>query len=107
MENNEEYSDIKRTKYALKQKMDKIGKIYEMKGVDTKCESTFFTMKFHLSGTVHLTFKDQKLLDELNYRAALYKKWIRPTEYDERKARRNGEKRTPKSRRLKTQQTLF
>ena len=40
-------------------------------------ETEFFMGKSYLKGTVHLTFKDQALLDKFNIAAAQHKKWIK------------------------------
>lgn len=43
-------------------------------------ESTFFKIKIHKKGTVHLVFKEQWLLDELNIVACRAKGWLRDKE---------------------------
>lgn len=43
---------------------------------DEPLESTFFKIRLHKKGTVHLTFKDLDLLDKFNYEAARVKKWL-------------------------------
>lgn len=41
-----------------------------------KGESEFFTFRYYIKGTVHLTFKDQTLLDRFNITASENKNWI-------------------------------
>lgn len=41
-----------------------------------KFDSYFFEMKIFKKGTLHLDFKDKKLLDRFNVMAAEGKKWI-------------------------------
>ena len=41
-----------------------------------KGESEFFTFRYYMKGTVHLTFKDQTLLDRFNITASENKNWI-------------------------------
>ena len=43
---------------------------------NTEIESTYFKMKMFKKGTLHAIFKDQKLLNEFNLRAAKGKNWI-------------------------------
>ena len=43
---------------------------------DNQCESTFFDIKFHKSGTLHLVFKDKDLCAEFNQRACAGRNWI-------------------------------
>jgi len=45
-------------------------------GWDVEVESEFFTIRYYKKGTVHLKFKDDKLLLEFNMCAAKSKKWL-------------------------------
>lgn len=56
---------------------------------DNTCESHFFHLKFHKSGTLHLTFKSEKLWEEFNLRACAGKNFLPPNERQayERRAR--------------------
>ena len=40
------------------------------------CESMFFKMRIYKKGTLHLDFKDLKLLEDFNRAVAKGKKWI-------------------------------
>jgi hypothetical protein len=51
-------------------------------------ESEFFTMKFYLKGTVHFTFKSQKVWADFNLTATKGKNWLRPEQ--ERKWRQTN-----------------
>ncbi|WP_419871039.1 DUF4942 domain-containing protein [Chryseobacterium sp. CT-SW4] len=61
---------------ALEQKFERIGTVRTGESFDKECESTFFKIKFHKKGTIHLEFKDKELWDEFNYQACLGKNWI-------------------------------
>lgn len=66
---------------ALKEQFDAIGSLTKPAGkFDNKCESTFFKMKFYMTGTVHLEWKDQKILDRFNRLACEGKGWLKPAE---------------------------
>ena len=47
---------------------------------DTYCESTFFKMRFFMKGTIHLTFKSEKLHDRFNLFVARKRGWL--SEYE-------------------------
>lgn len=40
------------------------------------CESTFFYIRYYLKGTVHLTFRSEKLYEQFNLAAAKGKNWL-------------------------------
>jgi hypothetical protein len=65
---------------ALTIRFKQIGKIFPGDKFDNKCQSTFFDIKFWKKGTVHLTFRDEKLWDEFNMRACAGKNWLPETE---------------------------
>jgi hypothetical protein len=50
--------------------------VCETKQWNQPCESTFFEIKYHKKGTVHLIWKDQELLDRFNAAAAKGKNWL-------------------------------
>jgi len=56
-----------------------------------KTESTFFDIRFYKKGTVHLTFKDEKLWKEFNMRACAWKNWLPESEMDEWKKSKQKE----------------
>lgn len=45
-----------------------------------KYETEFFFFRAYLKGTVHLEFKDKKLLEAFNIRVALKRNWLPPEE---------------------------
>lgn len=47
-----------------------------------KTESTFFEIRYFLKWTVHLIWKDKKLMDEFNMRACAGKNWLPESEKD-------------------------
>lgn len=61
---------------ALERKFNEIGKVRTGEKYDNVCFSTFFKIKFHKKGTIHLEFLDKKLWEEFNYRACLGKNWL-------------------------------
>jgi uncharacterized protein YjcR len=64
-------------------------------------------MRFYIAGTIHLTWKDEKIREMFNIRAAKLKNWLPEREWDSWKAKHNrGEKRTPKSHQIE-QTSLF
>jgi len=64
-----------------------------LKAFENNCdaESEFFTMKYYLKGTLHLTFKDLRLLNEFNMRACDGKQWLPQAEKDEWKKSKQKE----------------
>lgn len=53
-------------KEALNNKFNELGKVYIGEKFDNAAETPYFHLKFWKKGTLHITFKDQKVLDELN-----------------------------------------
>ena len=51
---------------ALNDKFDKLGDIYVGEKYDNTTETYYFNLKFWKKGTLHIMFKDQEILDELN-----------------------------------------
>lgn len=74
-------NDIIHIRTALEQKFNEIGKVRTGDTFDTKCESTFFEIRFYKKGTIHLKFKDEWLWNEFNYRACKGKNWLPADEY--------------------------
>jgi len=100
------YGAIDTVEGVLHNKFREIGKVFKGPFPKWECESEFFKLRFYLRGTIHVTFKDHKLWEEFNIRATKLKNWLPHKEYDEWKAKRNGETRAPKSHRIE-QTTLF
>jgi hypothetical protein len=73
------YINAKRTEHtltiteALKRHFSFLGSVRTGESFDKKCSSTYFDIKFFKKGTLHLTFRDEYLWREFNYRAAKYK----------------------------------
>ena len=53
-------------KVALRRQFDELGKVYIGEKFNNKCETPYFHLKFWKKGTLHIIFKDEKLLSELN-----------------------------------------
>ncbi len=53
-------------KDALRNCFDRLGKIHIGEKFENTCETPYFRLKFFKKGTLHITFKDQKILDKLN-----------------------------------------
>ena len=51
---------------ALRDKFQKLGKVYIGEKFDNTVETPYFNLKFWKKGTLHIIFKDKKVLDELN-----------------------------------------
>lgn len=101
---NHEYSDIDKVlsylsgisvyqtiDSAMKVQFQRIGKIRTGDKFDNTCESTFFKIRFHKSGTVHLYFKDKKLWDLFNMTVCAGKNWLpgsEKTKWEEEKRKR-------------------
>jgi hypothetical protein len=51
---------------ALGDKFDQIGRIGKGAAFDNEAETPYFHIRFFKKGTLHITFKDQTILDELN-----------------------------------------
>lgn len=64
------------THNALYNKFRIVGDVYTGDSFDGTTESEFFDIKFFLKGTLHLTFKDEKLWQEFNQRVAKGKGWL-------------------------------
>jgi hypothetical protein len=60
---------------------------------DNTCESTFFEIKFFKKGTVHLTFKDEKVWEQFNLAACAGKNWLPESEM--RSYRQQGREQEP------------
>ncbi|MCT2409979.1 DUF4942 domain-containing protein [Chryseobacterium antibioticum] len=69
-------NEITSISMALEDKFNLIGKVRTGDTFEKECHSTFFRIKFHKKGTIHLEFKDKELWDEFNYQACLGKNWI-------------------------------
>jgi len=63
---------------ALDSKLTKIGTIKIGDKFDNTCFSTYFDIKFWKKGTLHLTFRSEKLWEQFNIRACWQKQWLRP-----------------------------
>lgn len=74
--------DIVTIRDAMHLQFDRIGKIYPGDRFDNTCESEFFNIKFFKKGTVHLQFKDEKLWEQFNIKAAKGKNWL-PENYEQ------------------------
>lgn len=61
---------------AVYSKFQEIGYIRTGENFDNTGESEFFTFKFWKKGTLHITFKDEKLWQEFNMRACANKNWL-------------------------------
>lgn len=61
---------------ALEQTFNRLGNVRTGEKYNNVCYSTFFRIKFHKKGTIHLEFLDEKLWNEFNYRACLGKNWL-------------------------------
>lgn len=84
---------------ALDRKFSDLG--YVGKGpFDNECSSTFFNLRFFKKGTLHLEFKDEKLLERFNLIACKGKNWLPP----EQEKKHNGHQQPKAS---EQQLTLF
>ncbi|TKD59022.1 DUF4942 domain-containing protein [Flavobacterium sp. ASW18X] len=70
------YEQIITIQRALENKFDILGYVRTGEKFDNTCKSTFFDIKFHKKGTVHLTFRDKRLWQEFNMRACNDKNWL-------------------------------
>lgn len=87
------YEQVTTISEALQYRFNKIGNIYPKDKYDSECESTFFKIKFYIKGTVHLVWKDDKLLEQFNYIVASKRKWV--PEKTEPTAKKGGKKQEP------------
>lgn len=66
--------------YSIREALESQFKIIKIDGYDiginNKCESEYFHLKFFKKGTLHLMFKDDKIWEQFNIMAAQGKKWI-------------------------------
>jgi len=90
-----EFKWITTIRTAINRKFDEIGKIRTGDKFDSTCSSTFFNIKFYKKGTIHLTFKDEQLYQEFNYRACHGKNWLPNDEYRNWKGSPKREKEEP------------
>jgi hypothetical protein len=88
-------SDSVTIEEALKDRFHIIGTVRPGDKFDNELESTFFKIKFWKKGTIHITFKDDKLWDLLNMIACDMKNWLPPEEKKKWKEREKTE--TPQS----------
>jgi len=65
-----EYSSTPKIKEALSRKFDELGEVYVGQSFDNTCETAYFHLRFFKKGTLHITFKSQQVLDELNLMGA-------------------------------------
>ena len=75
---NTRMENIRTIYETLEQKFNLIGNVRTGDKFDSECDSTFFHIKFYKKGTIHLTFKDDKLWEQFNIRACWQKKWLTP-----------------------------
>lgn len=68
---------------AMEIRFKEIGKIFPGDKFDNVCESTFFNIKFYKKGTVHIQFKDEKIWEQFNLRAAKGKNWLPESKYSD------------------------
>lgn len=106
------YEDITTIMGALNKKFDQLGRIKTGQKFDNNCQSTFFDIKFHKKGTVHLTFRDKWLWQEFNMRACSNKNWLPDNERTEwerkrRKTQENKPQQQEKVLELEYKETLF
>ncbi|MDE3744073.1 DUF4942 domain-containing protein [Maribacter polysaccharolyticus] len=94
------YEKITTIKRALENKFDQLGKVYTGQKFDNTCSSTFFDIRFHKKGTVHLTFKDTFLWQEFNMRACDGKQWLPDNERTQWEAKK---KKAREQRKAKTE----
>jgi len=92
---NFEFKWITTVKQTLERKFNEIGKVKTGDKFDNECSSTFFHIKFYKKGTIHLTFKDEDLYQEFNYRACHAKKWLPNDEYKDWKGSSKRERKEP------------
>jgi hypothetical protein len=57
-------------KEALNRTFQWLGKVYVGEPFDNTCETPYFNLRFFKKGTLHIMFKDKKVLDELNMMGA-------------------------------------
>ena len=72
---------------AMRIQFRNIGKIYPGDKFDSTCTSEFFEIKFFKKGTVHLKFRDDKLWEQFNLRAAKGKNWLPESKYSDIKSK--------------------
>lgn len=51
---------------SLNSRFQQLGNVYVGEKFDNTCETPYFHLKFFKKGTLHITFKDEKILEELN-----------------------------------------
>lgn len=77
--NGRECDTIVSIRRALDNKFRIIGSLTKPAGnFDKTAESTYFKLRFNMSGTVHLEWKDEKLRQKFNRRACEGKGWLAP-----------------------------
>ena len=52
--------------HRLRRKFDLLGEVGSGSSFDNDCETPYFKLKFYKKGSLHITFKDEKILHELN-----------------------------------------
>lgn len=85
-----DYNTITTIYKAMDSHFSKIGKV-KSGTFDNVCHSQFFDIKFFKKGTIHLTFKNEKLWEQFNLRACAGKNWLPEAEqkaYEKQKAER-------------------
>lgn len=93
-------SDSVTIEEALKDRFHIIGTVRPGDKFDNELESTFFKIKFWKKGTIHITFKDDKLWDLLNMIACDMKNWLPPEEKKKWKEREKTETPQPNQNQL-------
>jgi hypothetical protein len=103
--NYSEYSDIDKVmcyiagedfdkcytiRHALETRFQRLGKVYPGDSFDSECETQFFELRFFKKGTLHLTFKDERLWQEFNLRACAGKLWLPEPEMKAYQARKRS-----------------
>ena len=81
-----DYDECYTVERALSQKFKCLGRI-GAGSFDGTCQSQFFDMRFFKKGTLHLTFRDEKLWEEFNLRACAGKLWLPEPEMNAYRAR--------------------
>jgi len=72
----EDFDQCYTIRQALETRFNRIGKVYPGTSFDSECESQFFDLKFFKKGTLHITFKDERLWQEFNLHACAGKLWL-------------------------------
>lgn len=86
-----DFSQCTTIRGALDSKFRELGKICTTDKFENTTESDHFNIRFFKKGTLHIEFKDVKLLEQFNMRATKMKNWLPPKEWDDWKRRQNGE----------------